>query len=550
MRLPKLRQFTEAQKQVYLYAPTDKHVLVSGPPGTGKTLIACQRAIELEKREVPVMLGMFNRVLARYSSNAADGSRIPSATVLTWFGDWWKRSSGLPPHPEGTNRIAIEVPYEQKDAAKLAGAGWYANEWRPWEKKKGVWMMDVPTYLANPEAFSAWKVWHEPPRAQDNPSSLDWDAVAKHVLMYEECIPDKALELGTLLIDEGQDFPRGFYKTLRTLSAVALARGARVQHPPRCFVLADENQQITTSNSTLDEIAGALGIAADNRYQLLDNFRNTREIAELARSFFADVGVMPNLPARQGERPMLSVVANQAQVAQRISIWLTNNPGKEVGVLVFGEATRKMMATLLKDILSHQVGRPIRVQSYSWESRRDNPADKLQFDAPDVVTVLNMQSCKGLEFDATFIVDVSQAQIGIYGPDRFRMQMFVATSRARNWVQLIDSGPHAGAGPCFALMPGSDVLEREAAFAVSAATAPIAPPPAATGSKAPVVAELGEAAWVAQLQRIATRMSLQFDDHRAGGGALWIGGGPELRPLLGPLGLTYSEKRSAWWRKQ
>ena len=348
MRLPKLRQFTEEQKRVYLYAPTDKHVLVTGPTGTGKTLIACLRAIELEKRKVPVMLGMFNRVLARYSSNAADGSSIPSATVLSWFGDWWKRSSGLPPYPGGTNRIAIEVPYEQREAAKQAGAGWQANEWRPWEKRTGVWMVDVQAYLANPEAFSAWKIWHEPPRAQDNASGVDWDAVATHVLMNEECIPDEALELGTLLIDEGQDFPSGFYKTLRTLSAVASARGARIQHQPRCFVLADENQQITTSNSTLDEIAAALGIAADNRYLLLDNFRNTREIAELARSFFADVGAMPNLPARAGERPMLSVVANRAQVAERIRIWLTNNPGKEVGVLVFGEATRKAMTTMLK----------------------------------------------------------------------------------------------------------------------------------------------------------------------------------------------------------
>ena len=546
MRLPKLRQFTEAQKQVYLYAPTDKHVLVSGPPGTGKTLIACQRAIELEKRTVPVMLGMFNRVLAKYSANAADGSRIPSATVLTWFGDWWKRSSGLPPHPGDANRIAIEVPYEQRGAAKEAGAQWHAKEWRPWEKRTGVWMVDVQAYLANPEAFSAWKLWHEPPRAQDNSSGVDWDAVSNHILMNVECIPDHALELGTLLIDEGQDFPPGFYKTLRTLSAVASARGARIQHPPRCFVLADENQQITASNSTLDEIAATLGIAAENRYQLLDNFRNTREIAELARSFFADVGVMPNLPARSGERPILSVVANRAQVAQRIRIWLTNNPGKEVGVLVFGEATRNAMTALLKGTLSDELGRLVKVQSYSWESRRENPADELQFDAPDVVTVLNMQSCKGLEFDATFIVDPHEAQIGLYGTDRYRMQMFVATSRARDWVQLIDSGPHAGTGPCVELLPGPDVLEREAAPAGSARGVP---PDAARPDPVPVAAA-SDGAWVAQLQLIAKRMSLPFDDHRSGGGAIWIGGGPELKPLLGPLGLTYSERRSAWWRKQ
>lgn len=546
MRLPKMRQFTEEQKRVYLYAPTDKHVLVNGPPGTGKTLIACLRAIELEKRKVPVMLGMFNRVLARYSSNAADGSSIPSATVLSWFGDWWKRSSGLPPHPGGTGRIAIEVSFEQKGAAKQAGAAWDPNEWRPWGKGRGVWMVDVQTYLANPEKFSAWKLWHEPPRTQDNAGGVEWDAVASHILVHEECIPDQALELGTLLIDEGQDFPRGFYKTLRGLSAVASARGARIRHPPRCFVLADENQQITGNNSTLNDIAQALGIPADHRYLLLDNFRNSREIAELARSFFADVGAMPNLPSRSGERPMLSVVTNLPQVAERIGIWLTNNPRKEVGVLVFGEATRKAMTSMLRDTLTEMVGRRIRVQSYSWDSRRENPVDELLFDTPDVVTVLNMQSCKGLEFDATFIVDPHEAQIGIYGPDRFRMQMFVATSRARDWVQLIDSGPRAATGPFVEFLPGPDVLEREVA---SAERAPIIPRPSGRPGPA-TVAEAGDGSWIARLQRISKQQSLPVDDRRAEGGAIWIEGGPELEALLGPLGLTYSKKRSAWWRKQ
>ena len=73
MRLPKLRDLTQAQQDVYLYAPTDAHVLVAGPPGTGKTLIACFRALELQKRKAPVVLCMFSRVLAKFASNAGDG---------------------------------------------------------------------------------------------------------------------------------------------------------------------------------------------------------------------------------------------------------------------------------------------------------------------------------------------------------------------------------------------------------------------------------------------------------------------------------------------
>ena len=141
-------------------------------------------------------------------------------------------------------------------------------------------------------------------------------------------------------IDEGQDFPPGFYKTLRTISAVAAARGNVISHPPRCFVLADENQQLTEENSTLQQITEALGISAESRYQLLDNFRNSKEIAELARSFFADVGVLPRVPDRPSEKPVYAQVAGRTEIVDRIKIWFTNNPGKEIGIFVFNEAAR------------------------------------------------------------------------------------------------------------------------------------------------------------------------------------------------------------------
>src|SRR4051812_33163324 len=88
VRLPKLRELTKEQKRVYLYAPTDRHVLVQGPPGTGKTLIACLRAQELGRKEQPFVLGMFSRVLAKYSSNVCDDGAMPSQTVQVWFRQW------------------------------------------------------------------------------------------------------------------------------------------------------------------------------------------------------------------------------------------------------------------------------------------------------------------------------------------------------------------------------------------------------------------------------------------------------------------------------
>ena len=556
MRLPKIKELTEEQKRVYLYAPTDKHVLVNGPPGTGKTLIACLRAIELQKKKVPVVLGMFNRVLAKYSSNVAEGGDMPSQTMMTWFREWWKRS-GLPPHPNASGRIAIQVTFDHKDQIKAAGARWNSGEWRPWGGGKGVWMVDSEVYFADPEAFANWPLWHSAPSVEDKPDSIDWTEVAKHILDHEEKIPDAALDLGTLLIDEGQDFPPGFYKTLRQISALAASRGKKILNPPRCFVLADQNQQLTEENSTLQEIVETLKINEDNRYLLLDNFRNSREIAELARAFFADVGALPKVPLRSSEKPAYIKVGDHSDVVERIKIWVTNNPGKEVGVLVFDDSTRSSMVKALEQALGRIRGRNITIQTYSWKTRKENKAENLLFDVPDVVTVLNAQSCKGLEFDAVFIVDLHQAKIGIYGPDRFKMQMFVAVSRSREWVSLIDSGRRAGVGAYFECLPGSEFLEREGEGGVydhERLPAEFPPPRRAAQTVMPTVQATSaaltvEVNWETTLSRLATKMAFKVNDLRAKNGAVWVNGTNELRSALEPLGFAYSEKRAGWWRK-
>jgi hypothetical protein len=411
-------------------------------------------------------------------------------------------------------------------------------------------MVESEAYFAAPEAFSKWRLWHAPPSAEGKPDSIDWIEVAKHILDHEDCIPDSALGLGTLLIDEGQDFPIGFYKALRQISSLAASRGKRVLHPPRCFVLADENQQITEQNSTLQEIADALKIPEENRYQLLDNFRNSKEIAELARAFFADVGVLPKVPLRSSEKPMYIRVSTRSDIVERIKMWVINNPGKEIGVFVFDDQTRAVMVTALEGALGRIRGRNITIQTYSWKSRQQTKAEDLQFDAPDVVTVLNMQSCKGLEFDAVFIVDLHMAQIGLYGSDRFKMQMFVAVSRGREWVNLIDSGGRSGVGPYFGCLPASEFLDREgdgvvddverapeSAYAVSLMeTNVLKGPDRATD-------------WEASLSKLATKMAFRISDRRANHGAVWVDGRSELRSVLEPLGFTYSEKRAGWWRK-
>ena len=164
------------------------------------------------------------------------------------------------------------------------------------------------------------------------------------------------------------------------------------------------------------------------------------------------------------------------------------------------------------------------------------------FDKPDVVTVLNTQSCKGLEFDAVFVVNLHEAQIGIYGPDRFKMQMFVAVSRARDWVSLLDFGPRAQTGTYYECLPGPEFLEREN---IAEAIKPRKLP-----AKPAALAAPGEAAdRESELLQLAKKRGLSVNDRRPQGGAVWVNGGNELSRLLEPLGFRYSAKREGWWRK-
>lgn len=552
MKLPKLRDLTDAQRDVYLYAPNDAHVLVSGPPGTGKTLIACFRAVELQKREVPVVLCMYNRVLAKFASNAGDGheTSLSVITMRKWFQNWWN-AAGLPPRSQGAD-ILVNAGYGDRMAVREGGARWCRDVWSPWKRKPGAWVVPLQAWAGTCDRFSAWAAWQEPPLRADSTAEYDWDAICLHVVLYARCLSAAAVSPGTLLIDEGQDFPPGFYRFLYLLSAIGVSRAA--PHPLKSMVLADENQQLTEFNSTLNEIQSSLNIADSHRYQLLDNFRNTRQIAELARMFFADVGVMPRLPERQGEVPAFVECSNLAACVKTIMTWVANHPGKETGVLVFKENKRDLLQASIKAAAARLVGRNLRVQSYSWNTRSDNSVDELVFDEKDVITVLNMQSCKGLEFDAVFIVDLHDAAIASLGADRFRMQMFVAVSRARQWVELLESSAVRETEPFLKELPDEQYLNRRVPLTVPAIaghersdTAPVSDT-AAPGSNVatPLARSLSES-WRTAALVLAKKNGWAFEDLRPKG-CFWLHAPADASVQMEKLGFRYSVRRKAWWR--
>ena len=130
--------------------------------------------------------------------------------------------------------------------------------------------------------------------------------------------------------------------------------------------------------------------------------------------------------------------------------------------------------------------------------------------------------------------------------------MFVAVSRGREWVHLMDLEV-GGPPPAYtSFLPGPELLEREGLTRAGPSADPtparvVVPAGSAHSSVAGKSAPQDD--WRSALERLVRSESLVIDDRSENGGAIWVEGGKRLEGRLKPLGFIYSEKRSAWWRK-
>lgn len=471
MKLPALDELTDLQREVYLYAPINTNVLVSGPPGCGKTLIAGLRAEEMAKRGVPTRLAMFSRVLKRYTQ----GQTKPAYTIITinqFFAHWIKKIL----RPMLNNQFEIN-----QFVAKN-------NRFIRWEELNNY----LEDYLKK-----------------------DKDAFKPEVFSF-----------GYLIIDEGQDFPPSFYNFLTCLSFIGDVVASKF--PLKCLVLADENQKLTDWNSTLEEIATILDITEDHHYKLIDNFRNSYEVAVLAKSFFAKVGTIPVLPTRKTEQPELIHYNSVNEFIDYLNVWLRNHPGKEVGVFCFREPARVDLCKILND----QLVKRYKLQTYSSKTSLENPAEKLIFDETNTLTLLNVQSCKGLEFDAVFLINPSDMNLNDQSSHLDKMTMFVASSRARDIVKIINYNNFNIEKSQINILPDESVLKR-----------------VNWSKQYPIQDYEDRWDWNDKVMDLVSRYKLDYVDLRNKGGCYWVYTGKNLSNKLEPLGFKFSQAKGAWWYK-
>ncbi|MFC9529116.1 hypothetical protein ACFT38_00965 [Streptomyces sp. NPDC056975] len=218
-----------------------------------------------------------------------------------------------------------------------------------------------------------------------------------------------------LVVDEGQDLPPGFYKMAR-LAGVSIT------------VLADECQRLTDTNSTLDEIASALG-GATRRHTIAGNHRNTREIASFAE-YFRVGGARPVLPFRSGPRPEIRRYSGPKGIADDIVTLAVRAPKHRIGVIVNSLRTgADLMRRLERANLSSEP------QLYSSAATQAGRYRDLDLTRPGVVLV-HRASAKGLDFDTVVIADTETDAAADPTDATLRMAYYVMATRARERLIL------------------------------------------------------------------------------------------------------------------
>ena len=433
MRMPNSKEMSKEQQRIYLDAPLDESILVTGPPGTGKTVIAFLRAQTVSKLGSKSTVGMFNNVLRSYTSNVGDNS-FDVTTIHKWIYTWWNILSPLG-EMDGITNVYLECPFGEKDKAKAFGA--------KWDKFKKKWYVSGDVYQSSSSSFARWNPTFgnmELPKKIEDEWQHDWSKISEVVFngVTKGNINKNDVNWGHLIIDEAQDLPVEMFEALNLIMKL-IFKADSMDSKPAITVFADENQRLKEhSNSTINDIVNKLRLPKDRIYSLSKNYRNTLQIAKLAANFYTGLKTgIPDLPILEGELPLLFEGKNLNDSVEYIYRYAVNHENEDIGVITQSDKVRKQLINRLGSRLKEST--TLKLQSYSSKDKEWNDSDKLEFDKGGVITVLNKQSCKGLEFDAVFLPELQSVSVAPDDKDQFMMEMYVMTSRARRLVTLMYS---------------------------------------------------------------------------------------------------------------
>jgi len=411
LNLPQYTQLDDDQKKVYTLPMTGRN-LISGPPGTGKSVIAIHRAAAMAKKgKLPTIL-MFNKLLQLWTAKALEEAgkmaalnksaveRLQSKTSEAWFKQWFLETFGVTaPTVNVVINPSVKMPTQFNGKCEVCDQA----------TRKGI-------DLAVRYGSGGWLAVHEACLQKLNEKKSE---SAYKPIDYQGCVRiaepkmESALEKAAgihMLIDEGQDLPNSAYVLLSEFCE-------------SLTVYLDSAQTITEHKSTEEEIIGILGIEENRRQILKKNYRNGKEVHQLAEKFRPGHMVVGESPKRKcSDKPKLIGFSSRDEESVWIATLAKNFSNLSLGVFVRTKKRRDAIAEALSDQgIMFQIYNPdIRGQSF-------DPCKK-------GITLATQNNAKGLEFDIVVVAGMDEWPSEI--PDWLYGQFYVLITRSRDRLYL------------------------------------------------------------------------------------------------------------------
>jgi len=316
---------------------------------------------------------------------------------------------------ESENKSYVFIVYNKllhRSTSQMFGEGFNSAQWQSWFIKR---------YKEHTQG--------ELPRLASNKSfkPFNWSLIISNI---QKIGPKSTEDLPYLVIDEGQDMPPQFYQAVVEMGYENL------------YVAADQNQQLNEhENSTIREISDGLALDMSDVIRLDTNFRNSQFVANLAHYFNPDEHKksIPTIASRNtnsdGGKPLIfNYKDNQfTSMIKRILLLVDRMPHRLVGIITPNDdSIRDKYYKALKSVeCTFQAGRPI-VDTYTYANAFSEP----RFDRGGVL-VINAASCKGLEFDDVFVVDIEKSKV--FDELTFKKTLYVMVSRSLGRVFFLRS---------------------------------------------------------------------------------------------------------------
>jgi superfamily I DNA and RNA helicase len=246
-----------------------------------------------------------------------------------------------------------------------------------------------------------------------------------------------------ILIDEAHDFHTEWLRlTVQCLNPQTNS----------LFIVHDSAQNIYRKGFSFKKV----GVQIKGRTKVLrTNYRNTREIAELASCFLShgvkftdelirdDEGqlleiIRPQTTLRTGPRPLM--IANQsyreecAETAARVKLWMERNeyPPQEILILYVKRGSTATDDRYIKALLTALDEAGV---AYDWITRDQKSKRQFLLTSPRV-KVSTIHSAKGLDFAAVAMVGISMLPSAPDNTDMERKLIYVGLTRARHTLLI------------------------------------------------------------------------------------------------------------------